>query len=228
MSDLTDLLGEIQDRADRATEGPWEAYSVPASRREAGYSAVGVSDTEVQVTQDVGGWLDADFIAHAREDVPRLVTALRAVLGAHTPIEVEPSETLCRECSFRLPSGRYFGKLTEWPCPTVREITEALEVAASPRSVSVLPTTHAILGQPGAVHVCTEDDIEQPPLSHGDLIATALHLIGEAWDDGNAAGLDGWVGPGRGSGDVDHEAERGRARMVHKAERTFEALGVES
>ena len=128
MSDPTDLLGEIQDRADRATEGPWEAYSVPASRREAGYSAVGVSDTEVQVTQDVGGWLDADFIAHAREDVPRLVTALRAVLGAHTPIEVEPSETLCRECSFRLPSGRYLGKLSEWPCPTVRAITEALGV----------------------------------------------------------------------------------------------------
>lgn len=95
MSDPTDLLDEIQGRADLAT--------------------------------DVGGWLDADFIAHAREDVPRLVTALRAVLGAHTPIEVEPSETLCRECSFRLPSGRYFGKLTEWPCPTVRAITEALE-----------------------------------------------------------------------------------------------------
>lgn len=127
MSDLTDLLDEIQGRANRATKGPWDAYSVPASRGEAGYSAVGVSDTEVQVTRDVGGWLDADFIAHARDDVPRLVTALRAVLGAHTPIEVEPSETLCRECSFRLPSGRYFGKLTEWPCPTVRAITEALE-----------------------------------------------------------------------------------------------------
>ena len=61
-------------------------------------------------------------------DNERLVAALRAVLGAHTPIEVEPSETLCRECSFRLPSGRYFGKLTEWPCPTVRAITEALGV----------------------------------------------------------------------------------------------------
>ena len=128
MSTLTDLLDEIQDRADRATEGPWEAYSVPASRREAGYSAVEVSDTEVQVTRDAGSWFDADFIARARDDVPRLVAALRAVLGAHTPIEVEPSDTLCRECSFQLPSGRYLGKLSEWPCPTVRAITEALGV----------------------------------------------------------------------------------------------------
>lgn len=80
MSDLTDLLDEIQDRVDRATKGSWDAYSVPASRGEAGYSAVEVSDTEVQVTRDVGGWFDADFIARARDDVPRLVAALRAVL----------------------------------------------------------------------------------------------------------------------------------------------------
>lgn len=71
MSDLTDLLDEIQNRADKATEGPWDAYSVPASRGKAGYSAVEVSDTEVQVTRDAGGWSDANFIAHAREDVPR-------------------------------------------------------------------------------------------------------------------------------------------------------------
>ena len=73
MSTLTDLLDEIQDRVDRATKGPWDAYSMPASRREAGYSAVEVSDTEVQVTRDAGSWFDADFIAHARGDVPRLV-----------------------------------------------------------------------------------------------------------------------------------------------------------
>lgn len=118
MSDLTDRLDEIQARADRATKGPWDAYSVPASRREAGYSAVGVSDTEVQVTRDVGGWFDADFIAHARGDVPRLVAALRGVLATHQEDTCKCCQcgAACREC--RAP----------WPCPTVREITEALGV----------------------------------------------------------------------------------------------------
>ena len=77
---MTDLLDEIQNRADKATEGPWDAYSVPASRGKAGYSAVEVYDTEVQVTRDASGWFDANFIAHPREDVPRLVAALRGVL----------------------------------------------------------------------------------------------------------------------------------------------------
>ena len=118
MSTLTDLLDEIQDRADRATEGPGEAYSVPASRREAGYSAVEVSDTEVQVTRDAGSWFDADFIARARDDVPRLVAALRGVLATHQEDTCKCCQrgTACREC--RAP----------WPCPTVRAITEALGV----------------------------------------------------------------------------------------------------
>lgn len=38
--------------------------------------------------------------------------------------------------------------------------------------------------------------------------------LGQAWDDGNAAGLDGWVGPGRGGGEVDDEAERARTRAI--------------
>jgi hypothetical protein len=41
-------------------------------------------------------------------------------------------------------------------------------------------------------------------------------VVGQAWDDGNAMGLDGYVGPNRGAGDVDHEAERGRERMVSR------------
>lgn len=118
MSDLTDLLDEIQDRVDRATKGSWDAYSVPASRGEAGYSAVEVSDTEVQVTRDVGGWFDADFIARARDDVPRLVAALRAVLATHQEETCKCCQrgTACCEC--RAP----------WRCPTVRAITEALGV----------------------------------------------------------------------------------------------------
>lgn len=68
---------------------------------------------------------DSDLVISASlEDVPALTVALRAVLELHKPVDVEPSDTICRECSFQLSSGRYFGRLEEWPCPTVQAITE--------------------------------------------------------------------------------------------------------
>lgn len=57
-----------------------------------------------------------------------------------------------------------------------------------------------------------------------EVIEAALWLIGEAWDDGNAAGLDGWTGPGRGAGEVDREAQHARTRMVHKADAALTVL----
>lgn len=50
----------------------------------------------------------------------------------------------------------------------------------------------------------------------------ALSLVGKAWDDGNSSGLDGWVGPGRGSGEIDAEAQHARTRFVHKADREMQ------
>ena len=40
--------------------------------------------------------------------------------------------------------------------------------------------------------------------------------LGDAWDDGNATGLDGWVGPGRGA-EVDQEAIHIRDRFIRRA-----------
>lgn len=42
----------------------------------------------------------------------------------HFPVEIEPSYTICGECSMRLPNGKYFGQLAEWPCPTLQAIGE--------------------------------------------------------------------------------------------------------
>ena len=47
--------------------------------------------------------------------------------------------------------------------------------------------------------------------------------LGVVWDDGNGSGLDGWVGPGRGAGEVDHEAVRARDRAVDRALRVITA-----
>ena len=86
-------LDEIEARANAATEGPWEwegeakgeweigANSLVPSRRPDdpvlygyGYDASGI---------EVKNPADAEFIAHARTDVPKMAAALRAVLEVH-------------------------------------------------------------------------------------------------------------------------------------------------
>lgn len=65
-------------------------------------------------------WVEVD--EDSWDDLPkgaRLQAVAAAVLYLHRPVEVEPSETICGHCSWQLPNGRFFGKVTEWPCPTV-------------------------------------------------------------------------------------------------------------
>lgn len=50
----------------------------------------------------------------------------------------------------------------------------------------------------------------------GTVDGLLLDLLEEVWDDGNAVGLDGWIGPGRGAGEVDDEARYARDRVVRK------------
>lgn len=66
------------------------------------------------------------------------------------------------------------------------------------------PRTITITGT--AEEACSAVDSARPL----DLI----DLIGKAWDDGNGAGLDGWIGPGRGAGEVDDEAVYRRDRCI--------------
>ena len=52
----------------------------------------------------------------------RLHTQLDAARELHYPVEIEPSDTICGECSYQLPNGSYLGKIVEWPCPTIRAL----------------------------------------------------------------------------------------------------------
>ena len=78
MPDMTDLLDEIQDRADRATDGPW-FWASHVTVDGAEWVVFDESDHALASNRD-GRVADAKFIAHAREDVPRMVDALRGVL----------------------------------------------------------------------------------------------------------------------------------------------------
>lgn len=128
-------LGEIRARADAATEGPWTAeYSGEQGNcvLPPGYQS---TREAVAVTRLLSAQADAELIANARTDLPALLAAVEAVMKRHRPVEVEPSETICAECSTLRGQGetaRYF-PFTEYPCPTVRAITDALDADTTTR-----------------------------------------------------------------------------------------------
>lgn len=122
MSDPRETLARIRAQADAATEGPWYAEPVGRWRNGARYSSVvepGLYDVATRCPPD-----DAEFIAAARTTVPALVDALEAVLKVHRPMHCEPEcctePVYCEGC--KQPDDA-----PDWPCPTVRTATNALE-----------------------------------------------------------------------------------------------------
>lgn len=81
---MNKVLDTIQARADAATEGPWAVEvdedgfdGASVYLKDGGYGTAYISQNMWQGPTE--GEADAEFIAHAREDVPKLVAALRAV-----------------------------------------------------------------------------------------------------------------------------------------------------
>jgi hypothetical protein len=106
-------LDAIDARTTAATPGPWEEQS-NGIQSDYGVAAVD-GGTLVQ------GWVwreDATFIAEARQDVPVMATALRALLVLHAP-DSRFGPTICAGCSNDL--ARYLH-----PCATVRIIETEL------------------------------------------------------------------------------------------------------
>ena len=118
-------LNEIEARANAATEGPWWAdwrftdWEVCCTVGDHGLPALIASDADGE---------DAEFIAHARADVPDMAAALRAVLEIHQDGGESQGylddgsygdlPNCCTEC----------GSLGEYgvpfPCPTVTAIRQ--------------------------------------------------------------------------------------------------------
>ncbi|MUL61229.1 hypothetical protein B5P44_01340 [Mycobacterium sp. CBMA 213] len=66
--------------------------------------------------------------------------------------------------------------------------------------------------------------VEEASTGSPSLSADRPQLVGfieceleRVWDDGNATGLDGWIGPGCGAGEVDDQAVANRRRDTHAA-----------
>lgn len=106
-------LDEIEARTHAATEGPWNVFMGRIDHP--GRSLVAVA-------YDVVCDEDAEFIAHARTDVPDMAAALRAVLAIHTPVD-RGRATACCTCEQWIESTDPEACI-EWPCATVETIRQ--------------------------------------------------------------------------------------------------------
>ena len=105
---------QIEARANAATEGPWDLIG----------GGEYVTPVGIMVAPDDGGvnGADAEFIAHARTDVPDMAAALRAVLAIHTPVD-RGRATACCTCEQWIESTDPEACI-EWPCATVETIRQ--------------------------------------------------------------------------------------------------------
>lgn len=115
----SDRLDQIAARAGAATEGPWEKRTVIGWEKVVSYGTEAMIQLVAECRHDECDIADAEFIAHARTDVPALVAALRAVLdvlGPHYDSQVKRNAKFGRIGSDCLCDG----------CNAVRAITAAL------------------------------------------------------------------------------------------------------
>lgn len=125
-------LAEIRAREQAATEGPWRALGTGVANGDHWYvcnegealAYIAANDGENEEQREP----DAQFIAHSRTDMPRLLDALEAVLALHKPesydedwIDGGQAGYACYTCD----DGTGHGFAT-YPCPTVRAITNVL------------------------------------------------------------------------------------------------------
>ena len=131
-------LNEIEARANAATEGPWEWEGKSDEMWPQGEnSLMATGGAEPEYVLMAWGYdaygitaecdADAEFIAHARTDVPALVAALyevldqhqRVVLPTYLPIGRMEDVSICGVCTVE-------GEPADWPCPTVETIRQHL------------------------------------------------------------------------------------------------------
>ena len=69
-----DQLKVIEQRSNRATNGPWESF-VEGRDHTSGSSFIRTMGEDIELSG--ASIADQDFIAHARQDIPRLVREIR-------------------------------------------------------------------------------------------------------------------------------------------------------
>jgi hypothetical protein len=145
---------ELRRLEQGATKGPWSAEPYLIDSEYGRLRITSPSDGNHYNTAEAIQAADAEFIAAARNQLPSILAALDAVLASHrkSPVFDMPidncghdyetfgfesddgeiyctkcvNEHTCAECA-DLSRDNMDGEFPDWPCATVRAITEALE-----------------------------------------------------------------------------------------------------
>lgn len=82
MKTTEDILAEIEGRASKATAGPWDTLCSDHSGYIKATGPIHKSPSHHSgINETQKAFNDADFIAHARTDVPRMAKAIRRVMA---------------------------------------------------------------------------------------------------------------------------------------------------
>lgn len=132
MSDMVRAwLDHTQQLDQAATGGPWYTFKTAVGLTN-GIGSKVIPKYEAVIEDTYTDPADAEWIAHARSALPAATAALRAVLDLHQPYQYRASERdLCAEC---INDAETEGTI-QWPCPTVRAITDALTSHQHPTPV---------------------------------------------------------------------------------------------
>ncbi|WP_336653060.1 MULTISPECIES: hypothetical protein [unclassified Leucobacter] len=140
LSALTLPDGDVRERLAESIAGG--TISIPG-----GYAELARDDAESIVDTILGNPV------LSRAAAPEAVAKVREL---HRPVEIEPSSTICHECSHQLPSGDYAEKVTEWPCATL----DALGPTPEPEWEWGVQATVNIDGSPNArIELATEKEL---------------------------------------------------------------------
>lgn len=123
LDSLTEVVPELVAEVERLRRGGRELGRIVDRLTDDHLAAIG--------EKPGGDFIDADGDGHW-DIVHERLMALRPerdearaqaerVRELHRPVEIEPSDTICAECSNRMPNGRYMPTV-EWPCPTIRAL----------------------------------------------------------------------------------------------------------
>lgn len=133
MSDLNEWISERRRIHEAATEGPW-AVDGPAQ--------AGPDDSLIVYPKNDAGaiayvqpaWDDADSIVDGHNTLPTALTMIEKVLERHRPVrgETRRSPDVCAECDELIGEPGYdCGGVVDWPCPTVQDLSSAIEGATN-------------------------------------------------------------------------------------------------
>lgn len=95
-----------------------------------------------------------------------------------------------------------------------RMLDQWSEVPVEERTAALWTPLHRAADHLREVLAFWDDGLLAAPPSTGAADETLREALGRAWDDGNAMGLDGYIGPNRGAGEVDPEAVRARDAAI--------------